>query len=134
MNIVKNKNAATKNININIWDDYYDDGYVPDGERLETFIYVEDTEFSHEDRKKFLLYLKEKIDSYKLPIETKMAIYDTKIEYPNLNFEELQMQHWKRHEIRIYDMTHKIRHELIKKLRKENLKIDNKNFNIYSES
>jgi hypothetical protein len=134
MNIVKNKNATTKNININIWDDYYDDGYVPDGERLETFIYVEDTEFSHEDCKKFLLYLKEKIDSYKLPIETKMSIYDTKIEYPNLNFEELQMQHWKRHEIRIYDMTHKIRHELIKKLRKENLKIDNKNFNIYSES
>jgi len=135
MNIVENiKNSATRDININIWDDYYDDGYVPDGEILETFIYVEDYDFSHDERKKILLYLKDKIDSYNFPIETKMSIYDTKIEYPNLDFDELGMKHWKRHEIRVYNMTHKIRHELIKKLKKENLEIDNKKINIYSES
>ena len=135
MNIVEEiKNSATRNISINIWDDYYEDGYLPDGETLETFIYVEDTDFSHEERENFLLFLKEKIDSYNFPIKTKMSIYDTKIKYPNLDFEELNMQHWKRHEIRVYDMTHKIRYELIENLNKENLMIDNKNFYFYSES
>ena len=28
-------------IHINIWDDFYDDGYVPKGEKLETYIYIE---------------------------------------------------------------------------------------------
>ena len=31
-----------KTIDINIWDDFYDDGYVPYGETTESFIYVED--------------------------------------------------------------------------------------------
>lgn len=31
-------------IPINIWDDFYDDGYVPEGEKLETYIYVEDSD------------------------------------------------------------------------------------------
>ena len=126
MNIVKEiKDSATRVISVNIWDDYYEDGYVPDGETLETFIYVEDTNFSQNERENFLLYLKEKIDSHKLPIDTKMAIYDTKIEYPNLDFDELQMQHWKRPEIRVYNME---------ELKLDNLEIDNKKFNIYSES
>ena len=35
------KNQNLRNIPINIWDDFYDDGYVPEGEKLETYIYVE---------------------------------------------------------------------------------------------
>lgn len=68
---------------INIWDDYYDDGYVPDGEKLETYIYVEDYDYSLEETKKFLEYLKTEIDSFSLPIQTRMSLYDTKTKYPN---------------------------------------------------
>ena len=39
---------------INIWDDFYDDGYVPEGEKLETYIYVEDSSVSHEKIKQCL--------------------------------------------------------------------------------
>ena len=41
-------------IPINIWDDFYDDGYVPEGEKVETYIYVEDTDIPQEKRKEYL--------------------------------------------------------------------------------
>jgi len=31
----------SETISINLWDDYYEDGYIPAGERQETHMYVE---------------------------------------------------------------------------------------------
>ena len=38
----------------NIWDDFYDDGYVPEGEVTETFIYVEDGGIPVNKKKEYL--------------------------------------------------------------------------------
>jgi hypothetical protein len=43
-----------KYIPINIWDDFHEDGYVPEGKKLETFIYVEDSTISREKQKQYL--------------------------------------------------------------------------------
>jgi len=135
MNIVKNiKEKSLHDVSVNIWDDFYDDGYAPDGEIVETFVYIDDTIFSFDERTEFLEYIKEIIDSYKFPIQTKMSIYDTKIKYPNLDFEELQMEHWRRPEIRLYNITHDIREKILDKLNVSDLSFKNKNFRIYSSS
>jgi hypothetical protein len=39
-------------IPINIWDDFYDDGFVPEGKIQETFIYVEE-DFPQEKKRVF---------------------------------------------------------------------------------
>jgi len=126
---------VTKSISINIWDDYYDDGYVPEGEILETYIYVEEyDDITDEEKKEFLLFLKEEIDKLKLPIQTRMDVYDTKLKYPNLNFEENGLTHWRRDEIRVVDLTHELRYELLKLLKESQLQYNKHKLDIYSES
>jgi len=39
-----------KSIPVNIWDDYYDDGFIPKGEKQKTYIYIEDSNFLQEDK------------------------------------------------------------------------------------
>ena len=39
------------NICINIWDDFYEDGYVPEGEIQETYGYVEESTYSDDECK-----------------------------------------------------------------------------------
>lgn len=52
-----------KRIPINIWDDYYEDDYIPKDKKQETYIYVEDTDISLEKRKECLMLLYEYMTS-----------------------------------------------------------------------
>lgn len=80
-----------KSIPINIWDDYYDDGYVPEGEKQETYLYVEDSDLSLEFRKNCLDNL---IQFIKINVSSEVKVfeyfYDSKIKYPNLNAPEYE--------------------------------------------
>ena len=73
-------------ISVNIWDDYYDDGYVPNGEIQSTYIYVEDEDMPLEERKECLEFLLNYInDNIKLRgVKMWIELYDSKKEYPNL--------------------------------------------------
>ena len=47
-------------ISINIWDDYCDDGYVPEGKTQDTYAYIE-SDLPHEDCKNVLISLQKQI-------------------------------------------------------------------------
>lgn len=38
---MKNTHNAKNVILVNIWDDYHDDGFVPEGERQDTYLYID---------------------------------------------------------------------------------------------
>jgi len=134
----KSKNLKNlKNIPINIWDDFYDDGYVPEGEKLETYIYVEDTDISQEKRKKYLETLLEYInknlntDGVKLWLE----LYESRKKYPNLvGNPEAEKMFFDRWEIKVEGLTHRRLHEWMKVLENVHIEADGLPFYIYSSS
>lgn len=123
-------------VDVNIWDDYYEDDYIPEGENQETYIYVEDTSISHEHRKKYLEYLMFYLKMHMGINDLKMWMnwYDSKKKYPNLVGEEYETMHFQRWEIRIEGLTHRKREEIVKQLQKEPLTLNGLLFNVYSES
>lgn len=97
-----------KIIPVNIWDDYYEDGYIPEGKIQETYIYVEDRKMDENDRKKYLEYLLNYINiniKYLDGVKMWMSYYDSKIKHPNIPEE----YHFTRPEIGVEHMTHKQR-------------------------
>ncbi len=47
--IEKMKSEGIEYINLNIWDDFYDDNYVPDGKIQKTHAYIEDNNFTSDE-------------------------------------------------------------------------------------
>lgn len=41
---------GVESINLNIWDDFYDDDYVPEGKEQKTYAYIEDSDISEDDQ------------------------------------------------------------------------------------
>jgi hypothetical protein len=123
-------------IPINIWDDYYEDGYVPEGEIQKTYIYVEDTDISLEKRKECLIQLLEYMTSNLIfnNVEFSLFFYDSKVKYPKLVGPEYEDMHYQRWEIRIINLTHDRRIKLVDELNEAKLSIDGIPFEIYSES
>ena len=124
-------------IPINIWDDFYDDGYVPEGEILETNIYIETDEISAEKQRECLEILLEyinknlNIDGVKLWIE----FYDSRKKYPNLiGNPDAEAMFFDRYEIKLEGLTHKRLDEWMFVLENVNISVDNIPFYIYSES
>lgn len=123
-------------IHINIWDDYCEDGYVPQGEIQETYIYVEendmDMDFKKECLEKLLGYIKEhtKFEKTKFWIE----LYDSRKKYPNIKEEEHPHFHFQRWEIKVQHLTHKQKEKLVEQLENAKLEVNGIPFNIYSES
>ncbi len=121
-----------KRIYINIWDDYYDDGYVPKGEIQETYMYVEDFEISHHDEKNYLTkindYIKNNLKLDDVLIE--LFFYESKTKYPVLA-DEYQFSRW---ELRFKHLTHERRELLLQELIDANLSYDGIPYYIYSES
>lgn len=103
-------------VNINIWDDYYDDGYVPDGKIQETRIYVEQDvsqDFKEEVLSFFYEYLKNNF---------KEELNSVEISYGG---DEIYLKHF----------THKKRYEIMNKIEKSKIFFkDRYRLNIYSES
>lgn len=121
-----------KRIPINIWDDYWDDGYVPVGEIQKTYIYVEDTDIPKDKCKECLELLLEYIkENFKLVgVKLFLECYNSMTKYPTLD-EMYQFERW---QINIENLTHKVREKLVEKLKTSNLSVDNTPFDIYSES
>lgn len=125
-------------IHVNIWDDYYDDGYIPEGKKQETYVYVEEYfEITHDDKKEILEFLMSFLNNLDLGTEfpgnnLKMWLffYDSKDKYPTLE----EHMHFKRWELRIENMTHKMREYLLETYFDVYLPFKNKFLDIYSES
>lgn len=125
-----------KNINripINIWDDYFEDGFVPEGEKQATYAYVENNEIPLDDQKNCLeVLIKYMSDSLNLKgVDLSIVLYDSKIKYPNIKEESLHFIRW---ELIMENLTHKRREGLVEELNNAKLSIDGVSFEIYSES
>ena len=135
--IYESKTENLERIPINIWDEYYEEGYIPDGEIQETYIYVEDTDIPQEKRHECLKVLLDymnknlNLDGVKMWLE----LYESRKKYPNLignpDAEGMFFDRW---EIKIEHLTHERRHKLVDELNAANITIDNVPFEIYSES
>lgn len=126
-----------KNIPINIWDDFYDDGYVPEGEKSETYIYVEDSNIPQEKRKEylevFLDYINKNLNTD--GIKLWMELYESRKKYPNLvGNPEAEKMFFDRWEIRLECITHERLDEWMPILKNVDIKVDGIPFRIYSES
>jgi hypothetical protein len=126
-----------KYIPINIWDDFYEDGYLPEGEKLETFIYIEDSSISQEKEKQYLFVLIEYIienlntEGIKLWLE----LYESRKQYPNLvGNPEAERMFYDRWEIKVEGLTHQRLDEWMMVFKNVEIKVDNIPFFIYSES
>jgi len=123
-------------IGINIWDDFYEDGFVPEGEIQETYMYVEEHHLS-DDTKKFILgWILNKIEFENLlgsSTQCELFYFDSKKEYPNLDPEHSSL-HFTRWELRFKNITHQQVENLVDKLNKLKLKLNNEPVEFYSES
>ena len=119
------------------WDDFFDVGYVPDGEKLETQFYVEDTDIPQEKRKEYLEVLLDYINKH-LNIEgikLWMELYESRKKYPNLvgnpDAERMFFDRW---EIKLEGLTHERLDEWMEILENVDIKVDDIPFYIYSSS
>lgn len=131
------ESKSEKYIPINIWDDFYDDGHVPEGEKQETYIYVEDREIPHEKTKEYLEILMSFIqESFNTEgIMMWMEYYDSRKKYPNLvgnpDAEGMFFERW---EIKLEGLTHEKLNEWMEIFDIIEIKVDDIPFHIYSES
>lgn len=125
-----------KQININIWDDYHDDGYVPEGEKQETYAYVE-CDLNHDDCKKVLELIKKEIEQVAQPslnLELSVEFYDSSKVYPNLVGTEHEYCLYKRWQLEIKNLTHEAREELVEQFKQKKLSYSGIPIVVYSES
>lgn len=123
-------------IPVNIWDDYHDDGYVPEGEIQETYAYVE-SNLEDEECKNVLILLKEKIEhltSENSDLTMNINYYDSAKVYPNLVGTEYEYSLYKRWQLEMKNITHETRESLVEELKKEVLEHKGIKIKVYSES
>jgi hypothetical protein len=125
-----------KRIPVNIWDDFYDDGFVPEGKFQETYMYVEDDNLSHEETKATLELILNFIQNNTLikGVEFELKYHDSKKLYPKLVGTEHEWCLYERWELKLRHLTHKKLDQLLKKLEKSNLKLNGSEIYFYSES
>lgn len=127
----------TEHIPINIWDDFYEDDYVPEGAKQETYIYVEDSEIPLEKRKeyleKFLDYINNNLNTENIKVW--LELFESRKKYPNLvgnpDAEKLFFDRW---EIKVEGLSHKRLNEWMETLGQTSIEVDGILFDIYSES
>lgn len=101
-------------IHFNIWDDYYDDGYVPEGEIQSTYGYVEEyDDFPDEDKEELASLLIERLKTLDL----------AGVEVEN-GGEDVIFKH----------LTHERREKLIEELNQSEFAYKGKRIHFYSES
>lgn len=120
-----------KLVPVNIWDDYWEDGHVPEGEKQETYMYIETDDISLDDQKEYLDWLlnhmqKEfDLEGIKMWVE----LYESRKKYPNLVGSEYEHMLFDRWEIRCEGLTHVRRGQLVEELNDGTIP-----FIVYSES
>lgn len=120
---------------VNIWDDYHDDGYIPEGEIQETYAYVE-CELSDEKSKEVLEIIQSAINElYQTPpFEMELHYYDSSKKYPELVGTPHEHFLYKRWQIQFKHMTHQVRENLVDFLQKQKILFNDIPLTIYSES
>lgn len=128
----------SKYISINIWDDFYDDGYIPKGKKQETYCYIEEDEdiVPIEKQKKYLEILYEYIiENLNIKgVKIWLNLHEPHRKYPNLLKNSGGIIYPDRWEIRFEGLTHKRLDSWMRMLGNSNIKVDDKQFYIYSES
>ena len=130
-----------KQININIWDDFYDDNKSIYNNEIEnniqtTFAYVETSNIPNIENQKILSKLINVIlENSLLPkdVDMELSFYDASTKYPILVLENQNFL-YKRWQIEFKNITHEILDKLIEDLKKIDIFFNEVKFNIYSES
>ena len=130
---------AENSIGINIWDDYYDDGYVPNGEIQETYAYVESSKMKgkDEDCKNILDSFKKTLEELAKPewaLEFDLHYHDSTKIYPNLVGTEHEWCLYKRWQLGIKHLTHEAREYFVEALKNKQLEYNGMQIDVYSES
>lgn len=122
-------------IPVNIWDDFYEDGYVPVGEVQSTYMYIETSNVTLEDKEQCLLLIKKYIEDNNILKNTKLSMvyFDSAIKYPKVALEMPSMV-FKRWELHLNPLTHKDLDHLLECLQKSGLKFNSIPMDFYSES
>jgi hypothetical protein len=123
-------------ISVNIWDDFYDDGYVPDGEIQETYAYIEDDNLTDNVQKECLALLIKYIKKTTLfpNDDIELSFYDSAKVYPNLVGTEHEYCLYKRWQIQFKSLTHSKLDDLVEQLNKASIHHAGVSLKIYSES
>ncbi|MDQ2078537.1 hypothetical protein [Marinimicrobium sp. ABcell2] len=123
---------------MNIWDDYYEDGSVPEDDVQETYAYVE-SDIVDTDSKVILEALKTKIDQFaekqSIPtLTTEIEFYDSAKVYPNLLGTRYERMLYKRWQLKIINLSHDVRQRLVGSLKEWDYKHSSCPVEVYSES
>lgn len=123
---------------INIWDDFYEDGYVPEGNIQETYAYVEMSDVSHDHCKQFLDaihdYMKDFLRIQDDGVDIEMEFQEGAKKYPGLVGTENEIMLFDRWELKFKHLTHSRLHKLVNELGEANFEFEGIPFDIYSES
>jgi hypothetical protein len=124
-------------IHVNIWDDYHDDGFVPEGEVQETYAYVEGGDLVDDDKRAVLLQLQQTVESIKVPesaLVCGVEWYDSALVYPSLVGTEHERHLYKRWQLQLKHLPHSERESLVEVLGRLQLQYNGRTVVVYSES
>lgn len=125
---------ARNTISVNIWDDYYSDGYVPEGEIQETYAYVEE-KIEHDKCREVLEIVKESIEALtNSKISMELSFYESAKVYPHLVGTEHESFLYSRWQLGFKGLSHQAREWLVEELKNLQLHYYNQLLDIYSES
>lgn len=121
-------------ISINIWDDYYEDEYVPAGEVQKTYIHVEDNNISLDKTREYL----EKVLDYVYSdvnlenTEFILRYFDARDKFPHLIGTEYEHLLFRRWEIKVVNLSHEQKDILVDMLNDAKIMVDDKLISVYS--
>lgn len=122
---------------INIWDDFYEDGFVPEGKKQKTYLYIEDYDIPLEKTKECLQmlldYMHNELMLDREGVKMHIEFYDSELKYPNL-VGQRGIVLFKRWEIKIENLTHERLHALLEELKEAQLAFKSVSIDFYSES
>lgn len=127
-----------KKVSVNIWDDFYEDDFIPPGEIQSTHIYIEeDKDYISDDLQKIILssfldyiYKNLVVEDVLLNLEH----YDSKQIYPESYKIHPELFHISRWQIRVSHLSHKRLGEWMEHFDSHSVLIDDMKLEIYSQS
>lgn len=124
-------------ISINIWDDYYDDGFVPEGETQETYAYVDNCDLSDDDQREVLQQFQAQVMELQQPgssLKCNISWYDSAQVYPALVGTEHEWCLYKRWQLELKNIPHSERESIVEAISGLDLRYGDRPMRIYSES
>lgn len=128
--------SNNQTIGINIWDDYFEDGYVPEGEIQKTYAYVE-ADLPDEACRAILSNLMLEIArlvNKDNSLKCELEFYDSAKVHPSLVGTEHQWCLYKRWQLKLDNLPHVMREKLVMDLEAWSYLHDSRPVCVYSES